>query len=129
MTPLLQPKQYYRPTRAGELRGQAARLRRRVSGLRTLRQIGDKAAVCVCLLPLPILFIAAPGAVALPLMLDALALGILTLVSGLCEAFVVPLLEGRALAREREAEALEREHQARYSTDPLPPAGEPPLLP
>jgi hypothetical protein len=119
MAPLLPPEQYYRPTRAGELRQQAGRLRRRLDGLRDCREMAALIFGCGYLLPILFLF-SAPDIAALLIFIDVLGLGMLAIASGMYEAYLLTPLERWALACEREAEALEREHLARYGeTNPL----------
>jgi hypothetical protein len=110
---LLPTDEYYRPTRAGELREQAAQFRRWVTDLRDFRQVGVLTFGCACLLPILFLF-SAPNVAAFLVFADVVGVGILAIISGLYEACLVTPLERRALACEQEAEALEREHQTRY---------------
>jgi hypothetical protein len=133
---LLPPDQYYRPTRAAELREQAARLRRWQIGLGELR---DWLALVIlggwCLLNLSWITAAGFKAAALfevawmYLIGSLIVAASLTNVAVLYDRLLVTPVSRRAVACEREAEALEREHQARHGTDPLPLAGEPPCLP
>jgi hypothetical protein len=112
---LLSPDQYYRPTRAGELRQQAARLRHRQTGLRTFREVVALVLVGICsFLGLLLVFTAGVAGAFLLVIVALVGAGILAIAAMLYETFLVWPLEYRALVCEREAEALEREHQARY---------------
>jgi hypothetical protein len=106
LTPLLPPEQYYRPTRTRELREQAAQLRSRANDL---RNVGALVAGCACLLLIPGFCIAPLTAMLFLLLFSVVAEGMLMWIASIS-------LERRALACEREAETLEREHQARYGT-------------
>jgi hypothetical protein len=125
---LLPPDQYYRPTQARELRRQSARLQGWANGLRACREVGTLVfAGGWFLLTLLVLSGAPIEGAALLIIGAVIGSCLLASIGILCEAIVVPPLERRVLRFEHEAEAMEREHQARYGTEPQLEHGASPL--